>query len=152
MKKLLIIGGISVTAFTIWYFVKKQKESKQPSKDTTVPSVQTQEPSVENPVIETTNSNSEEDTFAKLSEILKSDPAYSKKPFPSDFFPAIQLQLNDYKAGQAGRYNAADIYKGSGKVGAFMAVSDAWQTALGYSDDTHEKLWDAFNDYRKKSL
>lgn len=149
MKKLIIIGGVGLLGLTAWYLYTKNKEKK--TANVPAPNNNGEKPTAQN--LDTTTQTTdhpptESEVVDQLTSTLKADPVFQSKAFPTDFLSNVQVQLDDYNAGKPGRFNAADAYKGYGKVGAFMAVSDAWQSSLGYGEDTHDKLWSIFNSYK----
>lgn len=90
------------------------------------------------------------ETYQQLLTALQADPVFAEKTFPADFEQAVADQYSDYQAGIPGRYNDAAIYKNADIPGAFMAVADAWQSAIGYGADTHNQLWTIFSQWKNQ--
>ncbi len=85
----------------------------------------------------------ENDTFKEMSAVIEADPIWQQKVFPGDFYEAV---VADYANIQAGNPRTPDY--NYGKPGAFMSVADAWKNAMGFSNETHSKLWTLYNKYK----
>jgi hypothetical protein len=154
MKKaiaVIIILGIGGLGY--WYYRRQktaaqgnqQLSAGQPASATT--NTQTQASQAIMPAPEKTL---EQKIFDRLSQIIEADPVFKTKSFPANFYEAVQDEYNDFKSGVPGRYNDDANYKTFGLPGAFMGVADAWQSAMGFNEDTHRQLWDVYGQYRNE--
>lgn len=152
MKKIILVGGFAVLVLAGVYIYRRKKAAATTPNTTTGDTQNTDSNSTSDTSTRIANQNtgivpgssSETDTFNKLMTIIKGDSNVKM----GGFADAVQAQLSDYKAGKPGRYNASGMYSPYGSVGAFMAVADAWQSGMGFSEATHSQLWEVFNSYK----
>jgi hypothetical protein len=156
MKKTVIITGmlLGVGGIALAYLYQKNKQKKQDALAAGAAAATTAAGSAaaisdpgDGPSSPVTL-DKEHQTFQDLSRILESDPVFASKAFPSDFYDAVKADYDLRKAGQPARYNNGDAYKTGGLPAAFMGVSDAWQSKMGFSESTHTKLWQIFSAYK----
>jgi hypothetical protein len=131
-KNILILGSVAVAGLLTYLIIKKIKSKNSNAGSST----------------NKTSGSKEDKAFWQIVDLMRADAKLNNKTFPEkDFLKAVDEQYGDYKAGKAGRYNAGEIYKQGGKVGALMAVKDAWKPSgyISLSDSANTKTWDIFN-------
>lgn len=124
-----VIAGILILGAAgagIWYYLKNKKVTAAAAAIDPAATIATPETNAVN----------------ALDAALKSDPIWQNKSFPTDFYPTV---ATEYQAQVNGNPRTIDYEYG--KPGAFMSIADAWQMAMGYSDDTHAKLWQIYSQW-----
>ena len=118
----------AIVAAAIYLFAKKKSTTSPGTSDTTGGS-----------------SDLGQNYFLQMSSILESDPVWTQKTFPANFYEYV---TNDYTQQQAGKPRTPEY--AYGLPGSFMSVLDAWASAMGISEETHTHLWNLYSAYRQQ--